>query len=139
MTAGADPGAEARFWPTARRLLGLLRPFRLHMLGAVASTCAFAGLNVAAPKYLGDATDVVVDGVLTGNLDQEVLALILGAVALMYVGASLCNWIQGALSARSVQGLMYGLREAVEGKLHRLPVTYFGGRSRGDEIGRAHV
>ncbi|WP_407681129.1 ABC transporter ATP-binding protein [Pseudarthrobacter siccitolerans] len=107
------------------------------MLGAVASTCAFAGLNVAAPKYLGDATDVVVDGVLSGNLDQEVLALILGAVALMYVGASLFNWIQGALSARSVQGLMYGLREAVEGKLHRLPVTYFGGRSRGDVLSRA--
>ena len=137
MTAGADAGAEARFWPTARRLLGLLRPFRLHMLGAVASTCAFAGLNVAAPKYLGDATDVVVDGVLSGNLDQEVLALILGAVALMYVGASLFNWIQGALSARSVQGLMYGLREAVEGKLHRLPVTFFGGRSRGDVLSRA--
>ena len=107
------------------------------MLGAVASTCAFAGLNVAAPKYLGDATDVVVDGVVSGNLDQEMLGLILGAVALMYVGASLFNWIQGALSARAVQGLMYGLREAVEGKLHRLPVTYFGGRSRGDVLSRA--
>ena len=60
------PGVEeapVRFWPTARRLLSLLRPFRLRMLGAVAATCAFAGLNVAAPKYLGDATDVVVDGV----------------------------------------------------------------------------
>jgi ATP-binding cassette subfamily B protein len=107
------------------------------MLGAIAATCAFAGLNVAAPKYLGDATDVVVDGVLSGNLDQEMLGLILGAVALMYVGASLFNWIQGALSARAVQGLMYGLREAVEGKLHRLPVTYFGGRSRGDVLSRA--
>ena len=107
------------------------------MLGAVASTCAFAGLNVAAPKYLGDATDVVVDGVVSGNLDQEMLGLILGAVAFMYVGASLFNWIQGALSARAVQGLMYGLREAVEGKLHRLPVTYFGGRSRGDVLSRA--
>jgi ATP-binding cassette subfamily B multidrug efflux pump len=137
MTAGTDAGAGVRFWPTARRLLGLLRPFRLQMLGAIAATCAFAGLNVAAPKYLGDATDVVVDGVLSGNLDQEMLGLILGAVALMYVGASLFNWIQGALSARAVQGLMYGLREAVEGKLHRLPVTYFGGRSRGDVLSRA--
>lgn len=134
----AEAGAPAvRFWPTARRLLRLLRPFRRHMLGAVAATCAFAGLNVAAPKYLGDATDLVVDGVLQANLDQEALALILGTVALMYAGASLCNWIQGALSARSVQGLMYGLREAVEGKLHRLPATYFGERSRGDVLSRA--
>ncbi|WP_285313844.1 ABC transporter ATP-binding protein [Pseudarthrobacter sp. fls2-241-R2A-168] len=136
MTAEAAVPA-VRFWPTARRLLRLLRPFRRHMLGAVAATCAFAGLNVAAPKYLGDATDLVVDGVLQANLDQEALALILGTVALMYVGASLFNWIQGALSARSVQGLMYGLREAVEGKLHRLPATYFGERSRGDVLSRA--
>ncbi|MDQ0923641.1 ATP-binding cassette subfamily B multidrug efflux pump [Pseudarthrobacter sp. W1I19] len=134
-TEAGDPAA--RFWPTARRLLGLLRPFRRHMLGAVAATCAFAGLNVAAPKYLGDATDLVVDGVLHGNLDQAALALILGTVALMYAGASLFNWIQGALSARSVQGLMYGLREAVEGKLHRLPASYFGERSRGDVLSRA--
>ena len=133
----AAAGTAAAFWPTARRLLGLLRPFRPQMLGAVAATCAFAGLNVAAPKYLGDATDVVVDGVLHGNLDRERLGVILAAVALAYVGASLFNWIQGALAAHSVQGLMYGLRGSVEEKLHRLPVTYFRERSRGDVLSRA--
>jgi len=126
-----------RFWPTARRLLALLRPFRRRMLGAVAATCAFAGLNVAAPKYLGDATDVVVEGVLRGALDQEGLGVLLGAVALMYACASLFNWIQGAFSAHAVQGLMYGLRESVEDKLHRLPVHYFRERSRGDVLSRA--
>jgi ATP-binding cassette, subfamily B, multidrug efflux pump len=125
-----------RFWPTAGRLLGLLRPFRLQMLGAVAATCAFAGLNVAAPKYLGDATDVVVDGIFQGSLDQR-LGILLAAVAIMYVFASLFNWIQGALTARAVQGLMYGLRAAVEDKLHRLPSTYFRQRSRGDVLSRA--
>ncbi|ELT44721.1 hypothetical protein G205_10028 [Arthrobacter nitrophenolicus] len=53
MTVPAGAGAaDAGFRPTARRLLGLLRPFRRLMFGAVAATCAFAGLNVAAPKYL---------------------------------------------------------------------------------------
>lgn len=128
---------ERGFWPAAGRLLGLLRPFRNLMLGAVAATCAFAGLNVAAPKYLGDATDVVVDGVFRGETDQERLVLLLSAVAVMYVLASLFNWIQGALTARSVQGLMYNLRAAVEDKLHRLPATYFRERSRGDVLSRA--
>jgi ATP-binding cassette, subfamily B, multidrug efflux pump len=132
----AEEGTAVHFWPTARRLLRLLRPFRRYMLGAVASTCAFAGLNVTAPKLLGDATDVVVDGVLSGSLDQR-LGVILAAVATMYVGASLFNWIQGALAARSVQGLMYGLRESVEEKLHRLPATYFRERARGDVLSRA--
>lgn len=130
-------GPERGFWPAAGRLLGLLRPFRNLMLGAVMATCAFAGLNVAAPKYLGDATDVVVDGVFRGDTDQERLFLLLSAVAVMYVFASLFNWVQGALTARSVQGLMYNLRAAVEDKLHRLPATYFRERSRGDVLSRA--
>ncbi|MFF1253410.1 ABC transporter ATP-binding protein [Pseudarthrobacter sp. NPDC058329] len=126
-----------RFWRTARRLLALLKPSRLRMLGAVGATCTFAGLNVAAPKFLGDATDVVVEGVMRGALDKERLGVLLAAVALMYVCASLFNWIQGALTAHSVQGLMHGLRKSVEDKLHRLPVNYFGERSRGDVLSRA--
>ncbi|MDT0168584.1 ABC transporter ATP-binding protein [Pseudarthrobacter sp. BRE9] len=137
MTAVEETAETAhRFWPTARRLLGLLRPFRLQMLGAVGATCAFAGLNVAAPKYLGDATDVVVEGIFQGSLDQR-LGILLAAVAIMYTFASLFNWVQGALTARAVQGLMYGLRAAVEDKLHRLPSTYFRERSRGDVLSRA--
>nr|WP_261619788.1 ABC transporter ATP-binding protein [Pseudarthrobacter equi] len=107
------------------------------MLGAVAATCCFAALNVAAPKLLGDATDLVVDGVVRGALDQEGLGLLLAAVSLMYIFTSLFNWVQGSLTARSVQGVMYGLRGAVEGKLHRLPSTYFRERSRGDVLSRA--
>jgi ATP-binding cassette subfamily B protein len=108
------------------------------MLGATAATCAFAGLNVAAPKYLGDATDVVVDGMFQGGaLDEGRLGLLLAGVALMYLFASLFNWIQGVLTARSVQGLMYGLRASLEDKLHRLPSTYFQERSRGDVLSRA--
>lgn len=137
MTAADEGrGAGGNFWPTAGRLLGLLRPFRRHVLGALAATCAFAGLNVAAPKYLGDATDLVVDGVVQGSLDQR-LGTVLAAVALMYLLASLFNWIQGALTARAVQGLMYRLRASVEDKLHRLPSTYFRERSRGDVLSRA--
>jgi ATP-binding cassette subfamily B multidrug efflux pump len=137
VTSAGEPGAAAgKFRPTAGRLLGLLRPFRLHVLGAIGATCAFAGLNVAAPKYLGDATDLVVDGVLQGTLDQR-LGTLLAVVAVMYVLASLFNWIQGALTALAVQGLMFRLRASVEDKLHRLPSTYFRERSRGDVLSRA--
>lgn len=133
------PGGEAglRFWPTARRLLGLLHPFRWAMAGAIAATCIFAGLNVAAPKYLGDATDIVVDGMMAGILDWRGLGRLLGTVSLMYIGASLFNWIQGSLTARSVQGVMCRLRASVEDKLHRLPSTYFQEKSRGDVLSRA--
>lgn len=136
---GSAPGSadKGKFWPTSRRLLGLLHPSKWRMTAAIAATCGFAGLNVAAPKYLGDATDVVVDGVSEGALNQQMLAGLLAAVALMYVGVSLFNWVQGSLTAGAVHGLMYRLRSSVENKLHRLPSTYFQEQSRGDVLSRA--
>ena len=125
------------FVPAAKRLLGLLRPSRRRMTVAIAATCGFAALNVTAPKLLGDATDVVVDGFIRGTFDAGKLAALLGVVALMYVGPSVFNWIQGALTAQAVQRLVFRLRAAVEDKLHRLPSSHFHEQARGDVLSRA--
>lgn len=129
--------AAAGSWATSRRLMGLLRPVKWRMLTAVAATCAFVTLNVGAPKLLGDATDVVVDGVFGGTFDEQKLAALLLVVALMYVGASLFSWIQSALTATAVQRLSYGLRASVEEKLQRLPSSHFDVQRRGDVLSRA--
>lgn len=137
----ADFAAPARTaaakWRTAGRLLGLLKPVRRRMAGVIAATCAFAALNVAAPKYLGDATDVVVASVVGGPFDEQRLGRLLLEVALMYLGASLFSWIQGALTATAVQRLSYGLRASVERKLHVLPSSHFDDQHRGDVLSRA--
>ncbi|WP_104174175.1 ABC transporter ATP-binding protein [Arthrobacter sp. Y81] len=133
-TAVAAPGAA---WATSRRLLGLLGPVRWRMLGAVAATCAFVALNVSAPKLLGDATDVVVEGVFGGTFNERKLATLLLLVAVMYIGASLFSWVQGAVTATAVQHVSYRLRASVEDKLHRLPSAHFDEQRRGDVLSRA--
>ncbi|WP_264357367.1 ABC transporter ATP-binding protein [Pseudarthrobacter sp. MM222] len=107
------------------------------MAGVIAATCAFVILNVTAPKYLGDATDVVVDSVLGGTFDQGKLAGLLTAVSLLYLGASVFSWIQGALAATAVQRLSYGLRSSVEEKMHVLTSSHFDDQHRGDVLSRA--
>ena len=107
------------------------------MLAAVAATCAFAALNVAAPKLLGDATDVVVAAYVGGAFDQGRLAGLLLVVAVMYLGTSLFNWLQGMLTAGAVQRLVFNLRAAVETKVHRLPSSHFQEQARGDVLSRA--
>jgi ATP-binding cassette subfamily B protein len=107
------------------------------MAAAVAATCAFAALNVAAPKLLGDATDVVVEGFVGGAFDRGRLAGLLLVVAVMYLGTSLFNWTQGVLTASAVQRLVYNLRAAVENKVHRLPSSHFQEQARGDVLSRA--
>ncbi|WP_354241385.1 ABC transporter ATP-binding protein [Arthrobacter sp. UYEF20] len=107
------------------------------MTGVIAATCAFVILNVAAPKALGDATDVVVDGVVRGTFNVGKLAALLAAVSLMYLGASVFNWIQGALAATAVQRLGFDLRSSVEEKLHVLPSGHFDEQHRGEVLSRA--
>ncbi|WP_144671800.1 ABC transporter ATP-binding protein [Arthrobacter sp. U41] len=107
------------------------------MAGVIAATCAFVVLNVAAPKLLGDATDVVVAGVVGGSFNQEELAALLSGVSVIYLGASFFSWIQGAMTAVAVQRLSYGLRASVEEKLHVLPSGHFDDQHRGDVLSRA--
>ncbi|WP_310056720.1 ABC transporter ATP-binding protein [Arthrobacter ginsengisoli] len=107
------------------------------MTGVITATCAFVVLNVAAPKVLGDATDVVVEGVAGGSFDQGKLAVLLAGVSVLYLGASVFSWVQGALTAVAVQRLSYGLRTSVEEKLHVLPSSHFDAQHRGDVLSRA--
>lgn len=138
LTAVSPGGRQG--YPSLRRavrLLGLLRPSKGRMAAVIAATCAFVILNVAAPKFLGDATDVVVNGVLGGTFDADKLAALLAAVSLMYLGASIFNWLQGTLAATAVQRLSFGLRLSVEAKLHRLPSSHFNEQHRGEVLSRA--
>ncbi|MFJ5696942.1 ABC transporter ATP-binding protein [Arthrobacter sp. NPDC093139] len=133
--AAARPGGG--FLAAATRLIGLLAPVRGRMVIAIAATCGFAALNITAPKLLGDATDVVVEAFVGGDFDEGRLAELLVVVALMYVGTSLFNWLQGVLTATAVQRLIFELRAAVEDKLHRLPSSHFQEQTRGDVLSRA--
>ncbi|ABK03457.1 ABC transporter related protein [Arthrobacter sp. FB24] len=133
----ANGAGGAAALATGRRLLRLLRPVRGRMLAAVAATCAFVALNVSAPKLLGDATDVVVEGVFGGIFNEQKLAAVLLLVAVMYIGASAFSWVQGAVTATAVQRVSYRLRAAVEDKLARLPSAHFDEQRRGDVLSRA--
>ncbi|MDG4791166.1 ABC transporter ATP-binding protein [Micromonospora sp. WMMD1102] len=56
------------FGPSARRLLGLLRPHRLALVAVVLLAVASVGLSVAGPKILGYATDVIFAGLIGRQL-----------------------------------------------------------------------
>ncbi|WP_442934008.1 ABC transporter ATP-binding protein [Micromonospora sp. CPCC 205561] len=68
------------FGPSARRLLGRLRPQRLHLAAVIALAVLSVGLSVVGPKVLGWATDLIFTGVIGRQLpagttaDQAVAA-----------------------------------------------------------------
>jgi ATP-binding cassette, subfamily B, multidrug efflux pump len=119
------------------RLVGLMKPARGIMTVAILCICGFVTLNVVAPKILGDATDVIAAAVFGAKFDTVRFVSLLLVAAAMYCVTALFSWAQGRLNALAVQRLAHDLREAVEAKLHRLPVAYYDGRSRGDVLSRA--
>lgn len=60
------------FWPSAKRLVGLLAPEKLGMSLVLLLVAAGVVLSVIAPKILGKAMDVIFAGAIGGNLPANV-------------------------------------------------------------------
>jgi ATP-binding cassette subfamily B multidrug efflux pump len=98
---------------------------------------ATTALNVAGPRVLGRATDVIVTGALSDQgIDFTRLHRTLLMVALLYVGAAALGVLVAYLLAGVVQRLMLRLRAAAEAKLHALPLRYVDRQPRGDLLSR---
>ncbi|TVT11358.1 ABC transporter ATP-binding protein [Amycolatopsis bartoniae] len=144
MPGMAMPVSKAKsFGPSARRLVARLRPERVPFAAVVALGVISVAFTVAGPKLLGQATDVIFDGVLGhlrgipgAGIDFGRLGTVLTWVLAFYVASSVFGWLQGRLLNLVVQRVVFGLRADVEAKLHRLPLRYFDGQPRGELLSR---
>jgi ATP-binding cassette subfamily B protein len=68
MGAGMPAEKSMTFWPSAKRLMRRLRPYRTALLLVVALGTASVALSVYVPKILGEATDIIFAGVIGGRL-----------------------------------------------------------------------
>ncbi|WP_158861912.1 ABC transporter ATP-binding protein [Leifsonia sp. AG29] len=141
MFGGAPAKKAQHFWPSFGRLLGLLRPEWLGMVFVTLLTVVSVALVVIAPKLLGQATDIIVQGFTSSaqggaGIDFVALGRLLMIVLAFYIAASLLQWWQGYLLNGLVMRVVYHLRESVEAKLNRLPLSYFDTRQRGDLMSR---
>ncbi|MEO7268931.1 MAG: ABC transporter ATP-binding protein [Knoellia sp.] len=81
MRIGQPTEKSTNFKPSAKRLLGLLKPERLALYGVLAFALASVILNAIGPKILGKATDLIFAGFVgkklpsEGSIDQIVAGL----------------------------------------------------------------
>jgi ATP-binding cassette subfamily B protein len=136
--AGIAMPAErsADFSAALRRLGQLLAPQRSRLAVVVVLTVASVVLVVIGPRILGNATDIIVRGFVSGGIDFPALHRILLVVAGLYLGSWVLGYVQAYLLAGVVQRTMYGLRAEVEDKIHRLPLSHVDRQPRGDLLSR---
>jgi ABC-type multidrug transport system fused ATPase/permease subunit len=70
------------------------------------------------------------------GVDFGAIARTLAVALALYVVAALLLWAQSRLLNRTLQRTMVALRSDVEDKVHRLPLSYFDGRLRGELLSR---
>jgi ATP-binding cassette subfamily B multidrug efflux pump len=70
------------------------------------------------------------------GIDYRSLSWVLGGVLVLYVLASVLQWFQGAVTTTVVQRTVRDLRDDVEAKVNRLPLTYFDRTDRGEVLSR---
>jgi ATP-binding cassette subfamily B multidrug efflux pump len=68
MSAGLPAEKSMTFGPSARRLIGRLRPHRLQLVAIIALAVVSVALSVIGPKILGKATDIIFSGVIGKRL-----------------------------------------------------------------------
>ena len=125
------------FRGAVKRLGGLLRPERVRLWVVLALTVGSVVLVVIGPKILGDATNIIVNGVTSPEgIDFADLHRTLALVAALYTGSWALSYIQAYMLAGVVQRTMFSLREAIERKLNHLPLSYVDKQARGDLLSR---
>lgn len=133
----AAPRKAKAFWPSTKRLMGTFGDHKAGLAIVLAFGIASTVLTVWAPTILGRAMDVIYDGVrLDTGVDFPALGRLLMIVMGMYLVAALFDWLQGRLLNDVVMRIVYRLREQIEAKVNRLPLSYFDTRQRGDLLSR---
>ena len=160
------------FKKSLRRLLSLLRPERVIVSVVLVLGALSVFLMVLGPKILGNATNVIFDGIVSARIPAGVtqeqavaqlqasgqsdlanmvasmtltpgqgvdftqLARWLSLAVVVYTVGSFLSWVQNYLMAGVTQRTMYRLREDVDKKIGRLPLSYFDSTPRGDLLSR---
>jgi ABC-type multidrug transport system fused ATPase/permease subunit len=96
---------------------------------------AIALLRAHGQGHLADMLSVMSVTPGTG-VDLTRLGRVLGLAALVFLLSAAFNWAQAYIMAGIAQRTVYGLRQAAEEKLARLPLSFFDSHSHGDILSR---
>jgi ATP-binding cassette subfamily B multidrug efflux pump len=133
--AGMPAEKSMNFGPSARRLVGRLRPERARIALVVLLTVVSVVFNVLGPRLLGQAINLL-PLTFGAKIDFLAIGTVLMWVLALYILASIFGYLQGLVLNGVTQRTVYRLRTEVEAKIHRLPLSYFDRTQRGELLSR---
>ena len=138
MGMGAPTAKPQDFRGTLQRLLNELRPEVLRLVFVAVFAVGSVAFLIIGPRLLGEATNVIFDGIMppAPGVDMGALAQVLLTLIGVYTMSAFLGWVQAWIMAGVTQRTVYRLRGEVDRKLGRLPLRYFDDHPRGDILSR---
>ena len=143
------PEQAQHFWPTTKRLIAYLRPWRVGVIVSILLAVISVILSILAPKILGEATTIIYDGMLKGYAEMKAGAHLstlpinftriwqIGiTVILLYLFSGLFSFLQLQIMTRVSQRVVYNLRQDFEETMRRVPIKYYDTHNNGDIMSR---
>jgi ATP-binding cassette subfamily B protein len=119
------------------RLISWMRPEQFRLILVLGSAVISVMMSVVGPKILGNATNVIINGVRSPEgINFAELHRTLLIVMGLYLGSAAMAYFQGFLLAGVIHRTMRRLRSAVENKINKLPLGYIDRTPRGDLLSR---
>lgn len=119
------------------RLAHYFKPYKRQFFLVMFFTVLTVAFNGALPYVAGLPTTEVAKNVAAGaaiNFDYVIKCLI--AIAVVGIGYCVSQLLAGWLIANVVQSAMFDLREEIDHKINRLPVSYFDRNQQGNILSR---
>ncbi|MBU9720957.1 ABC transporter ATP-binding protein/permease [Bacillus alkalicola] len=133
------PGQKPKeFKKTFKRLVSYLKPRKVALIFVTVAAIFATFFNVISPKVLGDATSSLFESFTQGvGVDFSYLGNLLLILIFLYAFSSLFAFLQQYIMAGVAQRTIAEMRQEVNEKLTRMPISYFDKHSHGDILSRA--
>lgn len=131
------------FKKTIGRLLPFVKRYKFSFIIAIICIISAATMNAIAPKTEGLiitqlTKDVIriAKGIPGASVNFNYVIKILVLLACIYVANAIFTYVSSFLLTNAIQNTMRDLRNEVENKIRRLPISYFDSNSFGDVLSR---
>lgn len=128
---------------TINKISPFVKPYKWPFIGAIIFVIIAAIFTALAPMTEGliitqltkDAFDMA-KGIAGASVDFDYIIKILIVLAFIYIGGTASTYTASFLLTNAIQNTMRDLRNTVQDKIRRLPVSYFDKNSYGDILSR---
>ncbi|MDO5095702.1 MAG: ABC transporter ATP-binding protein [Peptostreptococcaceae bacterium] len=121
------------------RLFRFMKPYQKGLAASIVLTIFASFFSSLAPFVMGKVTDAMLDlivGGVPGEQGIRVFVILLLTLSGIYILYALFKFISSTLLVKVAQKTIFDLREQVDKKLKKLPLSYFDSNTYGDILSR---